>query len=81
MKKLRLTMLNDMEEQATCPLSDTQHTERGQDVARPSEKQIIIIDDSLTVRKIAEVCLRRAGFSITPFPNGIEALHALTTEQ
>ncbi|GCE47865.1 chemosensory pili system protein ChpA (sensor histidine kinase/response regulator) [Thermosporothrix hazakensis] len=44
-------------------------------------KSVMIIDDSPTVRKIVEVCLRRAGFRVISFPDGVEALRALTTEQ
>jgi DNA-binding response OmpR family regulator len=39
----------------------------------------MVIDDSLTVRKILEVSLKRAGFDVIAFPDGIEALQALTS--
>ena len=39
---------------------------------------VMIVDDSLTVRKILEVSLKRAGLDIIAFTNGIEALQALT---
>ncbi len=35
---------------------------------------IVVIDDSLTVRKILETCLRRAGYEVKSFPDGVEAL-------
>jgi DNA-binding response OmpR family regulator len=38
---------------------------------------IFIIDDSLTVRKIIETCLKRAGFDVQGFPDGIEAIRWL----
>jgi DNA-binding response OmpR family regulator len=37
----------------------------------------MIIDDSLTVRKILEVTLRREEFDVVSFADGLEALHAL----
>lgn len=40
-------------------------------------KLVMIIDDSLTVRKILETCLRREGFSCVGYADGIEALRAL----
>jgi len=39
---------------------------------------ILVIDDSLTVRKILETCLRRAGYEVESFPDGVEALRWLT---
>jgi len=40
-------------------------------------KLVMIIDDSLTVRKIMETSLRREGFASVSYPDGIEALRAL----
>ncbi len=39
---------------------------------------IVVIDDSLTVRKILETCLRRAGYEVKSFPDGVEALRWFT---
>lgn len=44
-------------------------------------KLVMVIDDSPTVRKIVEVSLKREGFSVVAFADGIEALRALTTRQ
>ena len=41
-------------------------------------KLVMIIDDSLTVRKIIETGLRREGFESASYSDGIEALRALT---
>jgi twitching motility two-component system response regulator PilG len=41
-------------------------------------KLIMIIDDSATVRKIVETCLRREGFDVLGFPDGVEAMRWLT---
>ena len=41
-------------------------------------KLVIIIDDSLTVRKIMETSLKREGFASVSYPDGIEALRALS---
>ncbi len=38
---------------------------------------IMVIDDSVTVRKVIEVCLRRAGYAVISFPNGVKALRWL----
>src|SRR6266700_3855294 len=40
-------------------------------------KLVMIIDDSLTVRKIIETSLRREGFEFASYSDGIEALKAL----
>ena len=43
------------------------------------QKQLVmVIDDSPTVRKIIEVSLGREGLEIVSFPDGIEALQAVT---
>jgi twitching motility two-component system response regulator PilG len=44
-------------------------------------KLIMVIDDSPTVRKIIEVCLRREGLEVISYPDGIEALRAVTNRQ
>ena len=42
---------------------------------------ILIIDDSLTVRKILETFLHRAGFDVYTFPDGLQAMQALMARQ
>jgi twitching motility two-component system response regulator PilG len=44
-------------------------------------KLVMVIDDSPTVRKIVEVSLRREGIEVVSFPDGIEALRAVTNHQ
>ncbi len=41
----------------------------------------MVIDDSPTVRKLVEVSLRQEGFDVVSFPDGIEALRAISTRQ
>src|SRR5450755_250583 len=41
-------------------------------------KLIMVIDDSPTVRKVIEVCLRREGLEVVSYPDGIKALRAIT---
>ncbi len=41
-------------------------------------KLVMVIDDSPTVRKIIETSLKREGFDSVSFPDGIEALRAIT---
>ena len=43
--------------------------------------RVLVIDDSATVRKIIEVCLRRAGYAVVGFPDGVEAIRWLATQQ
>jgi twitching motility two-component system response regulator PilG len=40
---------------------------------------VMVIDDSLVIRKIVETCLHRAGYDIRSFPDGVEALCWLNT--
>jgi twitching motility two-component system response regulator PilG len=40
---------------------------------------VMIVDDSLTVRKILEVGLKRAGVEVLAYTDGIQALEALTS--
>jgi twitching motility two-component system response regulator PilG len=41
-------------------------------------KLVMVIDDSATVRKIVETCLKREGFDVLVFPDGIEAMRSFT---
>ncbi len=40
---------------------------------------VMVIDDSLVIRKLVETCLHRAGYDIRSFPDGVEALCWLNT--
>jgi DNA-binding response OmpR family regulator len=42
---------------------------------------VMVIDDSLVIRKILETCLRRAGYDIKSFSDGVEALCWLNTTE
>ena len=44
-------------------------------------KLVMVIDDSLTVRKIVEVSLRRAGIACVSYASGVEAIRGLTKQQ
>ena len=44
-------------------------------------KLVMVIDDSPTVRKIVETCLRREGFTVVAFADGVEAMQSLTHPQ
>ena len=44
-----------------------------------SSKLVMVIDDSPTVRKIVETCLRREGFTVAAFADGVEAMQSLTS--
>lgn len=46
---------------------------------RTMSNLVMVVDDSLTVRKILEVSLKRAGLDVITFSDGIEALQALTS--
>jgi twitching motility two-component system response regulator PilG len=41
---------------------------------------IMVIDDSLTVRKILEASLQRVGLGVSTFPDGLQAMQALTQQ-
>ena len=43
-------------------------------------KFIMVIDDSPTVRKIIETCLRRKGFDVLGFTDGVEAMRWVTSD-
>jgi DNA-binding response OmpR family regulator len=42
---------------------------------------VLVIDDSPTIRKIVETGLRREGFEVIGFPDGVEALKWLVSPQ
>ncbi len=44
-----------------------------------SSKLVMVIDDSPTIRKIVETCLKREGFTVAAFADGIEAMQSLTS--
>src|SRR6266700_1774846 len=44
-------------------------------------KRVMVIDDSPTIRKIVETCLRREGFHVIGFADGVEALKWLVSPQ
>ena len=44
----------------------------------PHSPCVVCVDDSPTVRKILETCLRREGFMVYTFPDGVEMLRWLT---
>jgi DNA-binding response OmpR family regulator len=44
-------------------------------------KLVLIIDDSKTVCAIIEVCLRRAGYGIKCFPDGVLAMQWLSSQE
>jgi twitching motility two-component system response regulator PilG len=44
-------------------------------------KLAMVIDDSLTIRRILSVCLRRAGYEVRCFEDGLQALGWLNTRE
>jgi|SRR5579859_7539812 len=44
-------------------------------------KLVLVIDDSITVCKIIEVCLRREGYEVKSFPDGIQAMQWFQSEE
>ncbi len=50
-------------------------------VAGAPTHSIVVIDDSPTVRAVAEACLRRSGYAVTCFKDGFEALAAFTRQE
>jgi len=45
------------------------------------KKFIMVIDDSPTVRKVVETCLRRENFDVRSFPDGVEAIRWLALKE
>src|SRR5437870_2783432 len=59
-------------------------SERRQDTTREESNMnqfVMVIDDSLVIRKIVETCLHRAGYEVKSFPDGVEALCWLNTTE
>src|SRR5712691_7613037 len=54
---------------------------RGAEERDSMSNQVFVIDDSLTVRKIMEVCLHRAGYSVKSFSDGVELFRWLETAE
>jgi len=44
-------------------------------------KHVMVVDDSPTIRKIVETCLKRAEFAVTCHPDGVAALKALAAQE
>jgi twitching motility two-component system response regulator PilG len=42
---------------------------------------VMVIDDSLTIRKILDICLRRVGYQVQCFQDGVEALRWLSLSE
>lgn len=45
--------------------------------AAPLDPSVMVIDDSMTVRAVVEASLKRAGFRVATFPDGLAAMGAL----
>lgn len=45
------------------------------------ERTVMLIDDSVAVRKVIEVSFRRANLPTTTFPDGLAAIHALAKQE
>jgi twitching motility two-component system response regulator PilG len=48
------------------------------DPAAQLQPMVMVIDDSLAVRRVVEICLGRQGISTASFANGIDAMSALS---
>ncbi len=44
-------------------------------------QSVMVIDDSLTIRKILDICLRRAGYQVQCFADGVEAFRWLSMSE
>lgn len=60
---------------------DTPATSSMQEVEQSTKKFIMVIDDSTTVCKIVETCLRREHFLVLSFPDGITAIKWLRSSR
>src|SRR5450755_2404511 len=57
--------------------SDARTAPATQHVNMDQSRLVMVIDDSPTVRKIVETCLRREGFEVESFPDGVAAIRWL----
>jgi twitching motility two-component system response regulator PilG len=65
MERMRKIMLQTYAERDAFPCGQEQ----------PDQKPLVLlIEDSPTVRKIVEICLRREGLEVRSFPDGMQAL-------
>lgn len=55
--------------------------ERPGESAGTMKKVVMVIDDSLTIRKILDICLRRAGYQVQCFADGVEAFRWLSSPE
>src|SRR6266567_3939020 len=49
--------------------------------AKSMSTLVLVIDDSLVVRKILEICLSRAGYEVKSFPGSVEVFRWLATPE
>ena len=49
--------------------------------AGAAKRLVMVIDDSLTIRKILDICLRRAGYQVRCFADGVEAFRWLSSPE
>lgn len=54
---------------------------RSERMKEAMSRLIIVIDDSLTIRKILETCLQREGYEVRSFVDGVEALRWLASPE
>lgn len=56
-----------------------QHVQAGIEEEDTMNQLVLVIDDSLVIRKVLETSLRRAGYEVKSFADGVEALRWFTT--
>ncbi|AKG22650.1 hybrid sensor histidine kinase/response regulator [Calothrix sp. 336/3] len=54
-------------------------SEREKQVNLPSQKLILVVDDSASLRKTVSLTLEKSGYQVLQAENGLEALHTLQT--
>ncbi|MGB8347578.1 MAG: response regulator transcription factor [Ktedonobacteraceae bacterium] len=63
---------------AVSPVYCIEQTAKDVNMTETMQQFILIIDDSITIRKILEVTTRRAGYASIGFPDSMEALRWLS---
>jgi twitching motility two-component system response regulator PilG len=68
MERMRKIMLQTYAGRDVCPCEQEQLDQK---------PLVLLIEDSPTVRKIVEICLRREGLEVLSFPDGVQAMRWL----
>ncbi|MFZ0389536.1 MAG: response regulator [Calditrichia bacterium] len=69
------------EETETLPEKETQEAEASEERPEGDQKVILVVDDSVVIRKMVEIALENENYKIVAFPNGKDALSYLDEQE